>query len=731
MGATGDTPVGSFEYLEPVVQISRAMMLLADSDPWKFVGTLMVIGKVAVGLGFVVFIHELGHFLAAKTFGVRCDKFYVGFDVPIRIGPIHLPRTLGKFQWGETEYGIGIIPLGGYVKMLGQDDDPRNAQEEAERTRQGLGADAPLDPRSYPAKPVWQRMIIISAGVVLNLVSAVFLAAGAYHLGVPYAPSVVGTVNAGGPAWQAGLQPGDQILRVGSDGEDDPNLRFTDLMTGVVVHGFKSKGQPLQVHVQRGGSKVLLEPIPSPRYDSNGKLHLLGFTGDRSTQLGNPAIDPFSPLSSQSLDLKANDRIVAVDDQLLPADQRFQQPVAAELLKRLQSRWNQPVKLTIERSGDSAEGADQNEQSQKHDVIIPPVPRKTLGIGFAMGPVTAVLENSPGQTAGFQAGDLITALDGNKIEDALRLPETFALSSGRNVVFTVLRGEGDSKEQVEIQVLSPAEPVFDGISILGSGELSLGGVGVAFAVDSLVSWVDPQRVVAGQVHVGDRLLQYRWAPTQEQSDAATGYLNVKTLTKAQEIDSFHNIVSYHELLQSMPVGSSFACHLNRDGKTISADLQVLESLDSYRTDERDLVLAGLTQTHRTNNWTEALSLGLGETKRRFGEVLGFLRLLFTGRVGMGGVAGPVKLFDVAAQEASEGTSRLLIFLTMLSANLAILNFLPIPALDGGHMLFLTFEAIRGKPLNEELQVRLTMAGVLGLLTLMAFVILKDIYSYVG
>ena len=104
--------------------------------------------QVALGLGFVIFVHELGHFLAAKTFGIRCDKFYVGFDVPISIGPIKFPRTLGKFQWGETEYGIGIIPLGGYVKMLGQDDDPRQAEIEAQKIRQGEGENAPLDPRS-------------------------------------------------------------------------------------------------------------------------------------------------------------------------------------------------------------------------------------------------------------------------------------------------------------------------------------------------------------------------------------------------------------------------------------------------------------------------------------------------------------------------------------------------------------------------------------------------------
>src|SRR5690606_16372807 len=132
---------------------------------------------------------------------VRCDKFYIGFDVPISIGPIRFPRTLGKFQWGETEYGIGIIPLGGYVKMLGQDDDPRAAEEEAKRTRLGEGEEAPLDPRSYPAKPVWQRMIIISAGVVMNLIFAVILAAIAYWVGVPYPPTVAGSTLAGSPAW--------------------------------------------------------------------------------------------------------------------------------------------------------------------------------------------------------------------------------------------------------------------------------------------------------------------------------------------------------------------------------------------------------------------------------------------------------------------------------------------------------------------------------------------------
>ena len=88
----------------------------------------LVILQVAIGLGFVIFVHELGHFLVAKACGVKCEKFYIGFDIN--------GWSLGKFTWGETEYGIGILPLGGYVKMLGQDDNPAAAAREAQRAKE-------------------------------------------------------------------------------------------------------------------------------------------------------------------------------------------------------------------------------------------------------------------------------------------------------------------------------------------------------------------------------------------------------------------------------------------------------------------------------------------------------------------------------------------------------------------------------------------------------------------
>jgi regulator of sigma E protease len=272
--------------------------------------------------------------------------------------------------------------------------------------------------------------------------------------------------------------------------------------------------------------------------------------------------------------------------------------------------------------------------------------------------------------------------------------------------------------------------VFDYFSPTGSGELSLGGIGVAFGVSSTISFVDPEVANSKAVQVGDKLAQYRWAPTDEQKTAADKFINVAIASQTRKVDSYYNVVSLMEFIQEfLPADSKLDCELLRDNKTISTELNISYSADQFTTDERGLTLAAITQIHKTSSVGTALKLGLWETKKRFGEVLGFLKLLFSGKVGMDGVAGPLRLFDIATQEASNSTSRLLLFLTLLSANLAILNFLPIPALDGGHMMFLTAEAIRGKPINEDWQIRLTMVGVLGLLGLMAFVILKDIGSY--
>jgi regulator of sigma E protease len=215
-----------------------AIAWLLNPDNW------WVILQVAIGLGFVIFVHELGHFLVAKACGVKCEKFYIGFDIA--------GMKLFKKQWGETEYGIGILPLGGYVKMLGQDDNPYRAADEMKRARaanvgESTGDSAPAnssasgdaatnprhlpsgdlppepsdqphlpyDPRSYMAQSVPERMAIISAGVVMNVIFAFVMATVAYLIGVKELPGRISQVFAGGAAWEAGLEPGDELVQIG------------------------------------------------------------------------------------------------------------------------------------------------------------------------------------------------------------------------------------------------------------------------------------------------------------------------------------------------------------------------------------------------------------------------------------------------------------------------------------------------------------------------------------
>ena len=153
-------------------------VILADAPFLSFLSHwIWPILQFVVGLGLVIFVHELGHFLVAKAVGIKVERFALGFG----------PRLIG-FQWGETDYCIKALPLGGYIKMLGQEDlRPANEVED-------------LDPRSYNAKPVWARLCVISAGVVMNVILAAVLFVLVVMIGMDSPAAVVGAVKKHFPA---------------------------------------------------------------------------------------------------------------------------------------------------------------------------------------------------------------------------------------------------------------------------------------------------------------------------------------------------------------------------------------------------------------------------------------------------------------------------------------------------------------------------------------------------
>ncbi|MHB9053201.1 MAG: M50 family metallopeptidase [Thermoleophilia bacterium] len=188
----------------------------------------MLIAIAILGIGLLILIHEFGHFITAKAFGMRAEKFYIGF-----------PPAAVKKQVGETEYGIGFIPLGGYVKISGM------TREE----------DLPEDvvPRAYYSKPVWQRIIVISAGAAMNLLLAAVLFFAFYWHGVPeYQPTTsISQVQADSGAQQAGVQAGDKLLAINGVSSDDAKALRNELRS--------HPGQTVTLLIERDGQQMTLQ----------------------------------------------------------------------------------------------------------------------------------------------------------------------------------------------------------------------------------------------------------------------------------------------------------------------------------------------------------------------------------------------------------------------------------------------------------------------------------------
>ena len=643
---------------------------------------------VALGLGLVIFFHELGHFAVAKWCNVYVERFSIGF------GPVLL-----SWKWGETEYALSAIPFGGYVKMLGQDDaDPS----------QMTSVELEQDPRSYNAKNVPQRMAIISAGVIMNILTGVLFFAFAFGVGVQVPPSEVGLVLVGKPAWKAGLQEGDRITRI--NGRDVTT--FGDIIRSTAL----SSSNALDVEgVRYSGDTFQFQIFP----EMNGTRREIGvgqimgltlITGpdpkdQKPTAPGTPA-DRAEPAFAPG------DELVAIDSESLSG--------FAQLQNMLARKRAETVTVLVKRKND--------QETSQVDIKVAPHTFRTLGLWMDIGPIEAVQENSPAAAAGLKPGDKIVRiedLDVGKDLNPLSLPEFFADRHAQTVKVVVTReapGTGDKQHEFE---LTPNDrPGWIERPVMRNSPLSVPAIGVAFHIIPTVLKVEEGSQAAGKIQAGDRISSITlFQPEGELPDQ----LDNDRLKIPLDNTNRNWAHAFWLMQEASQRHARLTVSTGREAER-TIELEPQRSEDWYLP-VRGLRVSELYESQRADTFGSAIAMGATHARNSMTDIYLTLKNLLTQNLSVKELHGPIGIAKVAYQVSHQGLAELSMFLGFLSINLAVLNFLPIPLLDGGHMVFLLWEGITRRKPSEKVVAASTFAGFAFVISLMMLVIYLDLFVH--
>lgn len=406
-------------------------------------------------LGVLITAHEFGHFLVAKACGVRVLKFSVGFGPPIGVGRFRLAWTRSG-----TEYVIAWLPLGGFVKLLGEHPEMQGG-EGAEGESEAPDAD-PAE--TLGAQPTWKKLAIYAAGPAMNLLLPVVVLAGALFVGIDRRAPVVGTVEPDSPAAQAGLEPGDRIAAV----EGEPLAFFEDLEERVR----ESPGEALRLTVERGGER--LQKTVAIERQAGVDVFLqqdeVGWLGVQHTR--QEAVVGILSASSPAAraGLRSGDRVVAVDGEAVEAFGELRTAYA-------RAGEGGRVALEVERGEAAAgaaglegapagtEGAEAPEPETVHVEVPALGSLDELGAIPAVVLVASVREGLPAEEAGLRAGDLIVAVDGRPIGSFFTFRETVLGSGGRPLEIRFARDGETRVVQLEPRKTAPEiegleEPIY-------------------------------------------------------------------------------------------------------------------------------------------------------------------------------------------------------------------------------------------------------------------------------
>ncbi len=561
----------------------------------QLLATLEYAFAIVFLLGGVIAVHELGHFLFAKWSGIRVDVFSIGFG----------PRLFTK-KWGETEYCLSLIPLGGFVKIYGQDPD------------EVANDPTPSPDRAFVNKSLGQKVSVLFGGPLFNYLLAIFIFSILAVAGVQKLPAMATRVIADTPAYEAGLRSGDAITAI--DGK--PTKTYDDVAEIIANNPEKE----LQFSVLRSGQTMDLKIRVQ-------KEQALTPYGEQSVAGVLEGLDPFGrePILATTLEthpwgFQMGDKITKWDEIAVGSWEDLEDAISKTLVKQ-----SSAVKFSVQRGKESLDLSAANLESiykrANGDVHV------FLNEAGIFNPelfVQDVLPGSPASEAGLLAGDRIISANKKVVHSFEHFRSTIQ-HAGEEVA----KAAGDTKADLYPQAIT--------LEVERKGKK-----------ETLVSGV---KATKGKDPLGETIVTYT--------------IGLQSAGKPQ-----------------MP---------------------------------RNIIL------ERTFNPAKALWLGSVETVNHTVMTIVGLKKLAFGEVSPKTMGGPIMIGKLAGDTFSgRGWMDFLRIMAIISISLGVFNLLPVPILDGGHIVFAVIERFRGSPLPQSVQQTAMKVGLSLILVLIVFVFYNDL-----